>query len=100
MACYTVDWQGSARKDIHEIRSYLEAEAPPEIAKRILGGITTQTNGLGTFPYRGAIFVLRPRFRRLVVEGYSVLYRVDEVKKAVKIYYVYHHARDVQSLPD
>ncbi|MCL2810834.1 MAG: type II toxin-antitoxin system RelE/ParE family toxin [Clostridia bacterium] len=97
MPVYEIDISPSAHEDVKGIRDYLTAEAPFYV-DRIINAIYDRMEDLSVFPYSCAKLEDLPDIRRLVVEGYSAFYMVYEDLKLVRIFNVYHHARDTKDL--
>jgi addiction module RelE/StbE family toxin len=94
---YKIDWQDQAINDIKDIRAYLETNPniSIETTERILSNLFDQGNSLTVFPARFQIISGSPDKRHLLVEGYSIFYRIVEERHLVQILYVYHQARDI-----
>jgi len=97
MPVFEVDLQISAHEDIEEIRDYLTREAPASV-DQIINTIYDRMDDLSLFPYHCPVFQANPQFRRMVVEAYSVFYKVYEDQNLIRVYHVYHHARDTRNL--
>ena len=97
MQAYQVYWQAQAIQDLKNIRAYLnEIQAPI----RILGKIVDQAGELCYFPGRFRKISETSDIRCLIVEDYSVFYRMIEEKRLVQILYVWHHSRELTSLSE
>ena len=94
---YKIEWQHTAVADLQEIRTYLEALSV-DAANRILTKIVDNTNDLAIFPARFPKLDGLFDFRRMVVEDYSIFYRIADQQNIVRIYHVFHHAKNPLSI--
>jgi len=97
MRDFSIDLQITAHEDIREIRDYLAIEAPASV-DRIINTIYDRIADLGRFPESCAKFAPRPEFRRLVVGKYSVFYKVFPEQNLVRVFHVFHQARDTWNM--
>jgi len=93
---YFIRWLPQASQDLHEIRDYLDKEAPDaatEIVKTIIDSVDT----LVSMPYRCKVDYDNPEYRCLVIlKSYLAFYRV--VGDIVEINYIRHASRDNKGL--
>jgi addiction module RelE/StbE family toxin len=98
MLAFQVLWMDQALADLRGIRAYL-AEFSQQAALRIVTKIVDQADRLAAFPYRCRVVFAQTNIRRLIVEDYSVFYRVSEERRFIQVLYVWHHAKVIQSAP-
>lgn len=93
-ACEVVFTQ-SAYEDLDRITDYL-LERNPASAQKIFEKLISSVQELATFPFMGPVMdapqLRAVGYRRLVVETYSVLYRLQE--EGVVIYHIFNHRQD------
>jgi len=93
---YKIRWLPQASQDLHEVRDYLDKEAP-DAASEIVRNIYESINNLVFMPYRCRIDYDNPEYRCLVIlESYLAFYRV--IGEIVEINYVRHASRDNKGL--
>jgi toxin ParE1/3/4 len=98
---YKVVITRSAERDLEEIHDYIAEFDSPAKANYVLHKLLKATEGLATFPERGAYLrelqtlgVLE--YRQIFFKPYRVIYRV--IAKQVVIYLIVDGRRDMQSL--
>jgi toxin ParE1/3/4 len=84
-----VRYERGALADLEEIFAYIAADNPPAAA-RLVARIEETAARIGDSPYIGQR-TRNPRFRRLPVGDYLIVYEVGETE--VVIHYVRHGAR-------
>jgi toxin ParE1/3/4 len=91
-----VERTSEARADIKEALEYLEARSPAA-AETLSDAIQQRCDQLGLLPGLGrSRDELQPGLRSIVVQKYTIFYRVTEV--AVQIVRVLHGARDIDTI--
>ena len=95
---YNIILTEKAEKDLKEIYKYIfENLKEPNIAMKLMEEIETEILKLENSPYRCMEIEIKPKnqsYRRLIVEKYIVVYRVEEAKKEVAIFEVIYGGRD------
>ena len=87
----------SALKDLEEIVDFISHDHP-RAAQRVADDLLSRVQSLSEMPRRGQAMRARPGVRRLVRNPYLIIYRIDEVAKAVNVLRFWHRARDPKSL--
>jgi toxin ParE1/3/4 len=100
---WAVIYANGARRDLHEISSYItEATLEPDIAEKQIARITKAADSLDFMPYRHRLHYDEPwrsqGMRVLLVDRYIVFYVPDEGQKTVTISRVIHSARDIDKV--
>lgn len=91
-------WSDLALEDLESLRAYVSEDSPSN-ARQLMARIKASLKGLEDFPRRGRTLPEAPNFphvRELIVEGYRIVYRVDEHLLAVLA--VIHSSRDISRL--
>ncbi|MDR2728667.1 MAG: type II toxin-antitoxin system RelE/ParE family toxin [Chitinispirillales bacterium] len=98
---YSLKYFLLAKQDISEIVRYIGKElCNPATAENLAEKIITAIQSLTIFPYRCPVYQpplkkkMRYEYRKLLVENYTVFYRIDEEKKIVRIMRVIYGRRD------
>ena len=98
---YEVIYLPAAKKDLNEIISYIQIEAP-EAALNFLEKIDENIVQLKDFPYKGKKpdddSLNSKEYQLLVIESYLVLYVVFEKEKIVEIRRIIHGKRKYKFL--
>lgn len=94
-ASYTVVLLRGAQENLREINAYLYRYYPSTPAK-FRQAFKQQVQALQTHPNMCEAYAENPAFRKMVVMGYLVFYKVDEERRVVQIYRVLHGARDIK----
>lgn len=92
---YTIRFTTHARDDMFRIFSYISNNLyAPQAAKRIMKKIDDSINNLSDYPFSSPLiddeFLARKGLRRLVVEDYVVIYKIQEKAFDVIIYRVFN----------
>ena len=90
-------WLDQAVVDLTGIRLYLE-QFSQAAALRIVSKLYHGVEPLATMPRMYQEIKEIEHLRRIVIEEYSIFYRIDEEKKIVKIEYVRRHSQDSRFL--
>ncbi len=95
---YNIILTDMAKIDLEEIYQYIfENLKEPKIAYKLMEKIETEIVSLETSPYRRMEVHIKPKnqiYRRLVIDNYVVLYRVEEEKKEVVIFQILYGGRN------
>ena len=95
---YEIILAKSAKKDIEKIYQYIADNLKePRIASKLMYKIKKSIFSLERLPYMHAEIHIKPhnkKFRRLIINNYIVLYKIDEDKKIVSIYNVLYGKKD------
>jgi addiction module RelE/StbE family toxin len=93
---YSIEISDRARRDLREIRSYLDHSGSGSAAE-ICEYLLQQALSLRIFPDRNSTTHNRS-VRRLVAGAYLVVYRVNKSSRSVEILRFWHGARDPRTL--
>ena len=102
---YKLVYLPSARQDMIEIMRYISLQLKnPSAAHRLANKLIEAGESILGFPYSNPAYVpirpLKREYRKLLVQNYLMLYRVDEEKKLVTIVRVIYAKRDYDLLMD
>ncbi len=87
-----IDWTGPALADLRAIEAWLDEEANPHVAVRILSAIMLRARFLADFPHGGR--PARNGTRGLLVFGTPYLIRYRIVDQRVQVLRVHHERED------
>jgi plasmid stabilization system protein ParE len=93
---YKVRFLPTADRDLDVIANALEAY--PRKADCLFQEIKRKLEDLKDNPFMWPTYHANPKYRRVLLEGHSLFYKVDEVKREVMIYYIYYAKRDIERL--
>ena len=91
---YEVIFLPAADQNLCDIDEYL-SQFYPSTAANFFARLDKQILLLQDMPYIGAVYIPRPKYRRLIVGDYLVFYVVDENSNTVEIRRVLHGSQDV-----
>lgn len=95
---YDIILTKGAKTDLEEIYKYIfENLKEPDIAEKLMRKIEKSILSLDTFPNRCMKIKAKPMnqtYRRMVIENYIVLYKVEEEKREVVIYKISYGKRN------
>ena len=91
---YDVKFMDLAYEDYDEISEYLLRFYPSTPAK-FLAELEKSTAVLESTPYAFEVYEPIPQYRRMVVLGYIVFYKVLEENRKVEIHRILHGARNI-----
>ncbi|MEN2786057.1 type II toxin-antitoxin system RelE/ParE family toxin [Sphingomonas qilianensis] len=89
-----IEWSGPALGDLRRINSWLEENAAPEYAVRLLAAIRYRAEWLRDFPRGGRPFRGDMRVLRVYQTPYLIRYRVVEALQKVYVLRVHHERED------
>lgn len=72
-------WTESALQRLEEIGCFISTDSPAR-AIAFIDSLITSVERLRNFPLSGSLVFANPAFRHVVVQGYSIIYRVQEKK--------------------
>ena len=86
----------SAKDDLNEIYKYIsENLKEPKIAHKLMQKIEKSIFNLERLPYiHSEILIRKKKFRRLIINNYITLYRINEKRKQIIIYNVIYGKKD------
>jgi plasmid stabilization system protein ParE len=70
----------------------------PKKAVRLFREMERKLKALEKSPYSCQVYPANPEYRRMVLEGHILFYKVDDEKREVKIYRVIYAKRDISNL--
>ena len=96
---YEIEFTEDARDEIREIYEYISKNlVNKEAAKRLMRKMRNSVMDLAESPRLYAKIEKKDRmkkeFRRIVVDNYIILYKIDENKKTVYISHMYYGKRN------
>jgi addiction module RelE/StbE family toxin len=91
---YKIQYLGKAVEDIKAIKAYL-SRFYPNTPVKFLSVLKKHVSDLQDMPYMYAVYEDVPAYRKLLVSGYLVFYKVNEEKKPVEIHRILSGSRDV-----
>ena len=91
---FHVEFLEEAEADMDGIDEYLY-QFSKKAADDFITRVEKQTLMLEDTPYMCPAYEDDPFFRRMVVDGYSLFYSVDEQENLVTIHRVFHHSRNI-----
>lgn len=87
-----------ANNELEKIYQYIaDTLKEPTAAKKLMEKIENSILRLEDFPYSCVDVHIKPHnkiYKKLVIEKYIVLYRVEETNKQVVIFHIYYAKRD------
>lgn len=86
----------AALNDLEEISDYISRDNP-RAAQRVATDLLSRAESLSEMPRRGKAMRGRAGVRRLVRNPYLIVYRIDEVTRAVMVLRFWHGARSPES---
>lgn len=96
---YKVVYTDSAINDLNSILSYLSGYGNPNILTRLKKEIDNKLEVIKTFPqsYRVIFRQHGYDYRKMIVRNYVFVYYVDETKKELVIFRIFHELEDYQN---
>jgi plasmid stabilization system protein ParE len=70
----------------------------PSKARRLFAEMERKIAALADNPHAHEVYHVNPKYRRIVLEGHSLFYTVDEDRAEVSIYRVIYAKRDIAKL--
>ena len=92
---YKVRYLETVRHDREAIKIYLDRYSATA-AKRLFDKIKSRMEFVKSNPYIHESYGKRPQFRRMVVDGYLVFYKVTEESKTIEVHRILHGMVDVE----
>ncbi len=102
---YRLEFLPAAKRDMVEIARYIGVTLRNKAAaERLAAALVDAIDRLPAFPYACTVYLpikpLKHEYRRLLVDNYSVFYRVDEKEKRVTVARVVYSKRQLDRLLD
>ena len=92
---YSVKYLETVRRDRDAIKAYL-GQHSTTAAKRLFDKIKDKMELAKTNPYMYVSYERRPQFRRIVVDGYLLFYKVVEESQTIEVHHIFHGMIDVE----
>ena len=92
---YSVRYLSTAGHDRDVIKAYLD-QYSGSAAGRLFGKIKRNMEYAKENPYMYSVYERRPQFRRMVVEGYVLFYKVNEDEKIIEVHHILHGSMDIE----
>jgi len=70
----------------------------PNKAKRLFKEIERKLDLLEDNPYMYPVYHANPKYRRMNLEGHTLLYSVNDTEHEIKICYIMYSQRDIERL--
>ena len=93
---FRIRWTHSAANDFEDIAQKIERDADLTESSKITRRIHYSITGLKEYPYIGEALDNHPGFRRRLVDGFGIVYRVFEEEQAVEIVRLLHQRQDIK----
>jgi plasmid stabilization system protein ParE len=93
---YRVQFLPTADRDLDVITNALAAY--PRKAERLFQEMRRKLERLKSNPFMWPVYDANPKYRRVLLEGHSLFYKVDETEHKVVVYYIYYAKRDIENL--
>jgi len=96
-----VQWSASGLDRLIEILDFI-AQDSPAAAREVVDDLLARVEVLAEFPRIGPVFSEEsgPSLRRLILDDYIVVYRIQEARQVVSIIAVRHSRRKPLTLED
>lgn len=96
---YKIGYTRAARRDLEKIIEYLSDFDNPAIISRFRENIDRKVETIKFQPYVHMVVIERHgyKFRKFIVKGYIFIYFIDEEKKFIQIFRVFHELEDYEN---
>lgn len=96
---YEINYTNVAKHDLERILDYLAGYGNPDIMHNFRIEIEKKVNIIRIHPYINmvALQLHEYKFRKLIIKGYIFIYYIDDGKKTVSIFRIFHELEDYEN---